>query len=210
MSYVELHSHSAYSFLDGASHPQELAGVAAEQGHAALALTDHDGLHGAMEMAQALKPLGVRPITGSELTMEDGSHLTLLCETRQGYSNLCRLITRAHAGTRPERGPATKPVSTYVALEEHAPGLICLSGCAREGAVARAVERGDHPGAAAAARRLVRIFGPEGMRIELQRPFARHDRRRNRALVGLAERLGVPCVATGNVHAHTRTRARLQ
>ena len=58
--YVELHCHSAFSFLDGASHPVELAGAAAEQGHAALALTDHDGLHGAMEMAQALKPLGVQ------------------------------------------------------------------------------------------------------------------------------------------------------
>ena len=83
VSYVELHCHSAFSFLDGASHPQELAGAAADQGHAALALTDHDGLHGAMEMACSLKPLGVRPITGAELTMEDGSHLTLLCETRR-------------------------------------------------------------------------------------------------------------------------------
>src|SRR5215216_7537194 len=100
MTYVELHCHSAYSFLDGASHPVELAGAAAEQGHAALAVTDHDGLHGAMEAAQALKPLGVRPITGAELTLADGSHLTLLCESRTGYSNLCRLITRAHARTR--------------------------------------------------------------------------------------------------------------
>ena len=104
VSYVELHCHSAYSFLDGASHPQELAGAAAEQGHEALAITDHDGLHGSMEAAQALKPLGVRPITGAELSMEDGSHLTLLCETRAGYRNLCRLITEAHAGTRPTRG----------------------------------------------------------------------------------------------------------
>ena len=80
--YVELHCHSAYSFLDGASHPVELAGAAAEQGHSALALTDHDGLHGAMEMAQALAPLGVRHITGAEITLADGSHLTLLCESR--------------------------------------------------------------------------------------------------------------------------------
>ena len=79
MPYVELHCHTAYSFLDGASHPQEIAGVATEQGHAALAITDHDGLHGSMEAAQALKPLGVRAITGAEVTMEDGSHLTLLC-----------------------------------------------------------------------------------------------------------------------------------
>ncbi len=78
VSYVELHCHSAYSFLDGASHPVELAGTAAEQGHSALALTDHDGLHGAMEMAQALTALGIRPITGAELTLDDGHHLTLL------------------------------------------------------------------------------------------------------------------------------------
>src|SRR3954452_19623106 len=139
MPYVELHCHSAYSFLDGASHPLELAGAAAEQGHEALALTDHDGLHGAMELAQALKPLGVRPITGAELTMEDGAHLTLLCETRVGYRSLCRLITEAPAGTRAGRGgrqwmsanvPSVRP---HAALERHAEGLVCLSGCARRG-----------------------------------------------------------------------------
>jgi error-prone DNA polymerase len=90
MSYVELHCHSAFSFLDGASHPVELANAAAEQGHEALALTDHDGLHGAMEAAQALAALGIRPITGAEVTLDDGHHLTLLCETAAGYRNLCR------------------------------------------------------------------------------------------------------------------------
>src|SRR3954466_1358667 len=100
MGYVELHCHSAYSFLDGASHPVELAGAAAELGYEALALTHHDGLHGAMEQAQALRPLGVRPITGAELTLADGSHLTLLCQDRRGYRNLCRLITKAHEDTR--------------------------------------------------------------------------------------------------------------
>jgi len=78
----------------------ELAGAAAEQGHHALALTDHDGLHGAMELAQALKPLGIRPITGAEVTLDDGTHLTLLCESREGYTNLCRLITASHWHTR--------------------------------------------------------------------------------------------------------------
>jgi len=224
VSYVELHCHTAYSFLDGASHPQELAGAAAEQGHEALAVTDHDGLHGSMEAAQALKPLGVRPITGAELSMEDGSHLTLLCETRAGYRNLCRLITEAHAGTRPKEGagkdlarmpnPSGRsplpPVTTYEALTRHAEGLVCLSGCARHGALARAVEAGRHAEAAEAARRLKRIFGSDHLRVELQRPFARHDRRRNRLLAGLAERLGVPVVASGNVHAHRRSRALLQ
>ncbi len=230
VSYVELHCHSAYSFLDGASHPVELAGAAAEQGHEALALTDHDGLHGAMEMAQALRPLGVRPITGAELTLDDGTHLTLLCESREGYTNLCRLITASHwrtrrwaregwtepaPGVRDGRRPGQDPLDgePSISLEEiesRAEGLVCLSGCARDGAVAGRVEAGDHPGAAAVARRLLRAFGPERFRVELQRPYARNDRRRNRLLAELAGRLGVPSVATGNVHAHSPGRVALQ
>jgi error-prone DNA polymerase len=230
VKYVELHCHSAFSFLDGASHPVELAAAAAEQGHSALALTDHDGLHGAMEMAQALKPLGVRPITGAELTLDDGRHLTLLCETREGYTNLCRLITASHWHTRrwaregwsepvaqvkDGRRPGQdaldeEPSVTLADVERHAEGLVCLSGCARDGAVAARVEAGDHPGAAAVAGRLLAAFGPERFRIELQRPYWRHDRRRNRLLAELAERLGVPCVATGNVHVHARERTALQ
>ena len=208
--YAELHCHTAYSFLDGASHPQEIAGVAAEQGHAALAITDHDGLHGSMEAAQALKPLGVRPITGAEVSMEDGSHLTLLCKTKAGYTNLCRLLTKAHEGTRPrpDRDPLP-PLTSYSALAENAGGLVCLSGCARNGAAARAIEGGRYAEAAEAARRLQAIFRTD-LRIELQRPFARNDRRRNRLLAELAERIGASCVATGNVHSHSRGRTRLQ
>src|SRR3954463_485035 len=113
MPYVELHSHSTFSFLDGASHPIELAGTAAEQGHTALALTDHDGLYGSMELAQAAKPLGIRPLTGAEITLDDGSHLTLLCETATGYRNLCLLLTEAHRGTRAGRaaGGAKTPTT---------------------------------------------------------------------------------------------------
>src|ERR687884_1358231 len=99
--YVELHAHSAFSFLDGASQPEELAARAAELGYEALALTDHDGVCGSLEFAHAAKTFGVRPITGAELTLTDGSHVTVLVQTAQGYSNLCRLITRAHAHTRP-------------------------------------------------------------------------------------------------------------
>ena len=211
--YVELHCHSAYSFLDGASLPDELALAAERLGYGALALTDHDGLHGAMELAQTVKEseLRLRPIVGAELTLEDGSHLTLLCATRTGYSNLCELITLAHAGTRPHPGREPLPPATaYADLERHAGGLICLSGCAGHGAVARAVEEGRYAEAAQAARRLLAIFGPDRLRIELQRPFARHDRRRNRLLAELAERIGVPCVATGNVHAHDPARTLLQ
>src|SRR3954469_17727421 len=215
MPYVELHLHSCYSFLDGASHPVEIAGEAARQGHATLALTDHDGLHGAMEHAQACKSLGIRPITGAEVTLDDGSHLTLLCEDATGYRNLCLLLTRSHAGTREwsESGTARRVQAASVSLEDverHAQGLVCLSGCARDGAVGGRVERGEHAAAAAVARRLRAAFGPDRFRIELQRPFARNDRRRNRHLSQLAERLGIPCVASGNVHAHDRERVPLQ
>jgi len=84
MKYAELHCHSSYSFLDGASLPEELAVRAAELGYEALALTDHDGLYGSLEFAHAAKAFGVRPITGAELTLGDGSHVTLLSKRRRG------------------------------------------------------------------------------------------------------------------------------
>jgi error-prone DNA polymerase len=108
MGYVELHAHSAYSFLDGASLPEELAVQAAELGYEALALTDHDGLYGSLEFAHAAKAFDVRPITGAELTLADGSHVTLLVETPKGYANLCRLITAAHVHTRPAAKPPVR------------------------------------------------------------------------------------------------------
>src|SRR3954471_15447530 len=98
--YVELHAHSAYSFLDGASLPEELAARAAELGYEALALTDHDGVYGSLEFAHAAKHFGVRAITGAEVTLDGGSHVTLLVESARGYANLCRLLTAAHAHTR--------------------------------------------------------------------------------------------------------------
>src|SRR3954463_1835795 len=215
MPYVELHCHSTFSFLDGASHPIELVHAAAQQGHEALALTDHDGIYGAMELAQAAKPHGLRPMTGAEITLDDGHHLTLLCEDAAGYHNLCLLLTEAHRGTREwspsgTPKPATQPTVTLADVERHAAGRVCLSGCAREGAVGGRVERGDYVGAAAVARRLLKAVGPDRFRVGLQRPFARNDRRRNRHLAQLAERLSVPAVATGNVHAHSRDRIPLQ
>src|SRR5215813_14682163 len=100
MTYVELHAHSAYSFLDGASQPEELAARAADLGYEALALTDHDGVYGSLEFAHAAKAFGVRAITGAEVTLRDQSHVTLLVESPRGYANLCRLLTSAHAHTR--------------------------------------------------------------------------------------------------------------
>src|SRR5712691_11998442 len=138
--YVELHAHSSYSFLDGASLPEELAVRAAELGYDALALTDHDGLYGSLEFAYAAKHFGVRPITGAELTLADRSHVTLLVETPAGHANLCRLITAAHAHTRPpgrESQPPGEPALDQALLEERNEGLVCLSGCAGHGLAVR-------------------------------------------------------------------------
>jgi error-prone DNA polymerase len=213
--YVELHCHSAYSFLDGASDPAELAATAADLGHEALALTDHDNVCGAMEFAHACKGVGVRPIIGCELTVEVPRrmprpvHVTLLVEDARGWASLCRLITEAHRGTRDQREPLP-PSITIDELERHTEGLVCLSGCARDGAVAGSWERGDPAGATYLAQRLLKAFGPDHFRIELQRPLWRHDRSRNRWLASLGERLGVPTVATGDAHAHDRSRLALQ
>ncbi|MGH3032419.1 MAG: PHP domain-containing protein, partial [Gaiellaceae bacterium] len=193
--YVELHAHSAYSFLDGASLPEELAARAVELGHDALALTDHDGLYGSLEFAHAAKALGLRPLTGAEATLSDGSHVTLLVETARGYANLCRLLTAAHAHER------LNPRLDLALLEERNEGLVCLSGCARHGLAV------TNPNAAA---RLARAFGRERFYVELQRPYARGDARRNAALRALAGTLGVRTVATGDVHAHDPRRLRLQ
>ena len=201
MSYVELHAHSSYSFCDGASLPEELAVRAAEYGYEAFALTDHDNVCGAMEMAQACKGLGVRAIHGAELTLQGLGHVTVLVESQEGWRNLCRLISESHAGTRPK--PDRDPLPPALALDslcERNEGLICLSGCAHDG-VGRAED---------VVRRLLGAFGRERFRIELQRPLWRRDRARNRRLAGVAERLGVACAATGNVHAHDRCRAELQ
>ncbi|HEV2998010.1 MAG TPA: PHP domain-containing protein, partial [Solirubrobacteraceae bacterium] len=218
--YVELHSHSAYSFLDGASLPQELVQRAAELGYAALALTDHDSLAGAMELAVAARETPLKAIFGAEVTVrpegtgagaggagvgarsagEGLRHLTLLVREGRGWRSLCRLLTRAHAHTRERRDRrAGQPSVTLGEVCEHAEGLICLSGCA---------ERGVHE--EPLLRELLGAFGPGGLRVELQRPYAREDLARNRRLAGLARRIGVATVASGDAHAHTPARARLQ
>ncbi len=198
--YVELHCHSAYSFLDGASQPEEIAAAAVARGHEALALTDHDSLSGSMEFAQAARALGLRAIHGAEITLDDGRHLTLLVRDETGWRSLCRLLTGAHAHTRdgPQRD-RSEAAASLEDVESHHEGLVCLSGCAAKGVR-------DEP----TMRRLLAAFGRDAFRVELQRPLARHDRALNRGLAGLAGRLGVPVVATGNVHAHTPERARLQ
>ena len=136
------------------------------------------------------------------MTLLNGTHVTLLVESSQGYANLCRLLTAAHAGTRlPGRESELRPPALDPALlEQHADGIVCLSGCARQGIGVR------DPNAAA---QLARVFG-ERFYVELQRPFERGDARRNAALRDLAEHLGVPTVVTGDVHCHHPRRTDLQ
>jgi error-prone DNA polymerase len=200
--YVELHCHSAYSFGDGASSPEELIACAAGLGYDAYALTDHNSVSGAMEFAMAARETPVRGIFGAELTTghpDSWRHVTLLVRDRAGWRNLCRLLTLAHAHTRDRNDrKATDPVVALEDVLDHAEGLVCLTGCAEHGIQDEAT-----------CRRLLDAFGPENLRVELQRPYARGDRARNRMLDRLAHRLGVPAVATGDVHAHTRMRARL-
>jgi error-prone DNA polymerase len=210
-SYVELHAHSAYSFLDGASLPEEIAARAGELGYDAFALTDHDGVYGSLEFAHAAKQFGVRPITGAEVTLAIGegstepnqtAHVTLLCETQRGYANLCRILTDAHARTRfPGKERDLLPAGTTLdVLAQHAEGLVALSGCARQG-----LGSADPKAAVQLARAFEGAFY-----IELQRPYERGDTRRNAQLEELARTLRVPTVATGDVHAHHLRRAALQ
>ena len=185
--YVELHAHSSYSFCDGASLPEEIAIRAAEYGYEAFALTDHDNVCGAMEFAQACaraRGAADRRLRARRSPTRGASfHLTLLVESATGWHNLCRLLTEAHAQTRPhpDRDPLP-PVLELDSLLERNEGLVCLSGCAGSGALAGSWERDERRRAEALGRRLAGAFGSERFRVELQRPLWRHDRARNRWL----------------------------
>ncbi|HVO35393.1 MAG TPA: PHP domain-containing protein, partial [Gemmatimonadales bacterium] len=152
--YVELHCHSGFSLLDGASNPEALIERAAAIGMDAIALTDHDDLGGAVRWAEAGKEHGVEAIVGLELTVggDTPSHLTLLATDETGYRNLSRLITAARSG---ERGA---PAATWEDVERHAAGLFCLTGCPF-GDVPRRLAKGDEAGARDRLGALAELFG---------------------------------------------------
>lgn len=227
---MELHAHSGYSFLDGASHPEELVRRAVELGYPALALTDHQGLYGSMEFARAAREAGLQAITGAEVTLarlpfeppdpsplppgwpevpDRGTHVTLLVETPAGYSNLCRLLSEAHL-----RSPREDPRLPLESLLGGGPGgagtegLILLTGC-RRSPLHRALAD-SLATAEGLLRRMVEAFGTGNVFVELQDNEVRGDRGRIRALCRLADGVGVPVVATGNVHYHREERHRLQ
>ena len=211
--YVELHCHSGFSFLDGASHPEELVLRAVQLGYPALALTDHNGLYGSMEFARTAHEFGIQPITGAEVTLREcfpgieepknGYHITLLAENPVGYANLCRLLTEAHMGS--ER---TDPRLRLESLLELAQGLILLTGC-RKSPVAAALSSSVAE-AEKLTKQLITAFGPGNVFMELQDNTIKGDAARNKGLARLAGRLGLGVVATGNVHYHSPEKHRLQ
>ncbi|MEE8115602.1 MAG: PHP domain-containing protein, partial [Gemmatimonadales bacterium] len=202
--YVELHCHSAYSFLDGTSPPDALVLQARALGYPALALTDHNGLYGSMAFAQAAKQMELQAITGAEVTLLDGSHVTLLTETPGGYATLCRLITEAHLRREDRRDPRLDLAS----LEARHEGLIILSGC-RTGLIPTVLAREGYTAARRLAAHCRAVFGRERFFIELQRNSVRGDRDLTRALGDIADAEGLDVVATGDVHYHRRERHRL-
>ncbi|MCK4831237.1 MAG: PHP domain-containing protein, partial [Anaerolineales bacterium] len=195
--YVELHAHSDHSLLDGVPSPEALVARAAELRMPALALTDHDGLYGAVRFAQAAQEAGIKPILGTEITLDTdghGNHLTLLAETGEGYINLCRLITLARRGQAKGMSRLAK-----ADLAAHTGGLIALSGC-RLGEIPYLLASGQPGKALQVARGYTRLFGPDRFFIELQRHHCQGDARLLAQLVSLANHVRLEIVATGNTH----------
>ena len=199
--YAELHAKSFFSFGVGASHAHELLAQAKEYGYSALALTDTN-LCGALEFARLANSLGIRPITGGELTLTDGSHITLLAKTRTGYSNISRLFTLANAVDR--REPRFDPAH----LPDHSEGVVLLAG-GRHGLLSRLATDGQRGRARELLISYADWYGPGAVYVELNRNFLQGDAKRNRELAGLARDTGVPIVASNDVHYHTPERSRL-
>src|SRR5437899_2305019 len=191
--WVELHTHSNYSFLDGASEVDDLADAAVEQGLDALALTDTNGLYGAVRFANAAKERGLRPIFGAELQLQDMGHVVLIARDRQGWTSLCRTISAAQlAGEKP------KPKARFALVAETAAGLLALTGCAH-GTVPRAVRAGDFDTAREALARLGAVFS-ERLYVELSDHLDPDDPAFCDTLAQLASEMGLGCVVTNNVH----------
>jgi len=210
--YAELHAHSTFSFLDGASPPERLFEEAARLRLHGLALTDHDGLYGAARMAEVAEAYpDLRTVYGSELSLgltepqngcpdPEGTHLLLLARGQEGYHRLAGAVTSAHLAAGAEKG---KPRYDLDDLANRAGGhWQVLTGC-RKGAVRAALEAGGEDAAAAALLTLLDRFGRENVAVELYDRGDPLDSARNDALAGLAARYGLPVVATGNAHYAT-------
>ncbi|HEX2298472.1 MAG TPA: error-prone DNA polymerase, partial [Pseudonocardiaceae bacterium] len=214
--YAELHCHSNFSFLDGASHPEELVEEAARLGLDAIAITDHDGMYGVVRFAEAARELGVQTIFGAELSLgltapqngvpdPEGAHLLVLARDPEGYRRLSRVLSDAQIRGR-EKG---KPVYDLDALAAVAGGhWLVLTGC-RKGAVRRALEQAGPAAAAVELRRLIELFGARHVVVELTLPGLPEDTERNDHLAALAAAQGLEIVATTAAHYATPSRHRL-
>jgi error-prone DNA polymerase len=215
--YAELHCHSNFSFLDGASHPEELVEEAARLELDAVALTDHDGMYGAARFAEAARELGVKTVFGTELSFglsgpqngipdPEGEHLLLLAKEDKGYAALCRAITagqlRGHDEQLPREQQAEKGRPVYElekVAAEVAGSAVVLTGC-RKGAVRRALLREGPDGAARELRRLTGLFDRKNVFVELLDHGNPEDSTHNDMLAALAEEQGLLTVATNAVH----------
>lgn len=215
VAYAELHAHSAFSFLDGASTPEELVEEAARLGLRALALTDHDGLYGAVRFAEAAAELDMRTVFGAELSLgcearterpdPAGPHLLVLARGPEGYRRLSRQLAAAHLAG----GEKGKPRYDFDALTTAAGGhWHILTGC-RKGHVRQALSSGGPDAAERALADLVDRFGAARVSIELTHHGQPLDDERNAALAALAPRFGVGVVATTGAHFAGPSRRRL-
>jgi len=214
-AYVELHARSAFSFLRGASQPEDLAGAAARLELPALALLDRDGVYGAARLYGAAREHHFRARVGAEITMDDGSVVPLLAATRTGYQNLCQLITEAKLTPRTpgllprELAPGVAPsdrkrpcFATWAELAKFSAGLMALTGD-EDGPVRHAWRTTGANAAAAALRKLAAIFGPDRLYIEVQRHRIRGEDREITFLRDLADTHHLPLLATGGVNYAT-------
>ncbi len=202
--YVELHCHTNFSFLDGASRPADMVARASELGMRSLAITDHDGLYGIVRFCREARELGMKPIIGVEITLDGGYHLILLAKNNSGYSNLCRLVS--HAQLSHSKGQASLDTE---ALARYSNDLFCLSGCKR-GELPASLLAGNGEKAFLAAKKYIDIFGRDNFWVELQNNLCPRDQELCEQLIELAGDLGVGYVATNNVHYARREGHRLQ
>jgi error-prone DNA polymerase len=200
--YVELHARSAFSFLEGAALPEELAQKSADAQMPAIALLDRDGVYGSARMHLAAKGAGIKAHVGAEVTLANSLikgiardvRYPLLVETQAGYQNLCRLIT-LYKSREKKKGEG---FSTPDEIRVHSGGLICLTG-GDEGPLAAALQHDGVEGARSEIEKLVSIFGPNNVYVELQRHFDREEEYRNRVALDISEKLKLPILATNGV-----------
>jgi error-prone DNA polymerase len=202
--YIELHCHSNFSFLDGASDPEDLIEQAYYLGYQALALTDHNGLYGSVRFHQAAKERGITPIVGAEITLDNGHHLILLVKNDIGYANLSSLLSSAQLENKKGEAKVTPTI-----LHAHCAGLVALSGCYL-GEIPSLLLAGNETGAIFAASQYRELFGAENFYLELQHHNLPAHELLCEKLIALGKRLDIPCVATNNVHYANPGGRRLQ